>query len=94
VVDEPKHLTAYFPKQLGVAKDLLEDTKTKGNTFLPSKLEMYKEKLELLGRITKIQLAWPEKGVWQGVEEIGYFESDSAWFAASGGCLLGFRSVH
>jgi hypothetical protein len=57
VVDEPKHLTVYFAKQLGVAKGLLEDTKTKENNFLPSKLEMYKEKLELLGRITKIQLA-------------------------------------
>jgi hypothetical protein len=57
VVDEPKHLRIYRPKQLGVAKGLLEDTKTKENTFFPSKLEMYKEKLELLGRTTKIQLA-------------------------------------
>jgi hypothetical protein len=87
-------LTIYFPKQFGVAKSLLKDTKTKENTFLPSKLELYKEKLELLARITKIQLAWTKKGVWQVAEEIGYFESDGAWFVARGGCLWGFRFVH
>jgi hypothetical protein len=45
VVDEPKHLRIYLPKQLGVAKGLLEDTKTKENTFSPSKLECTRKNL-------------------------------------------------
>ncbi len=47
MVEEPKHLKVYLPKQLCVVKELLKDIEAKEKTFVPSKANMQKEKCEL-----------------------------------------------
>jgi hypothetical protein len=47
VVEEPQHLKVYLPKQLFVAKGLLEEAEAKEKTFFLSKARMQKEKCKL-----------------------------------------------
>lgn len=49
VVDELKCLRAYLLEQLVIVKELLESTKFKEKTFVPSKTKMQKERNELKG---------------------------------------------
>lgn len=48
MVDKPKYLRIYLPKQL-VVKELLEFVKFEEKTFAPSKKKMQKERSELEG---------------------------------------------
>jgi hypothetical protein len=49
MVDEPKRLRLYLPKQLVVVKELLESIKFEEKTFAPSKTKMQKERNKLKG---------------------------------------------
>jgi hypothetical protein len=54
VVDELKRLRIYLLEQLIVVKELLEFTKFKEKTFVPSKEKMQKERNELEGQVLSL----------------------------------------
>lgn len=54
MVDEPKHLRVYLPKQVLVVKELLDFVQFEEKTFAPSKTKMQKERSELEGQVLSL----------------------------------------
>ncbi len=70
MVDEPKRLRLYLPKQLVVVKELLESIKFEEKTFAPSKTKMQKERNKLKGQVLSLTSnSLDQKKECQGLKE-------------------------